>query len=112
MKKNIFMLAIGFIIFCSCGKTTNKERLTIASETRNCTGVAPMQCMLVKHENQTNWEFFYNTIEGFNYVPGYEYVIEVKKEKIDKPAADQSSLKYTLVKEVSKQQKHSENLPE
>ncbi|MDR2951081.1 MAG: DUF4377 domain-containing protein [Prevotella sp.] len=89
----------------------NVETLVIASQQGDCVGVAPMECFLVKKDGQTEWEFFYNNIEGFNYEPGNEYVIEVKTEKIETPAADQSSLKYTLVKEVSKTQKTSENLP-
>ena len=69
-----------------------------------------MNCLLVKKEGQAEWEFFYSNIEGFNYEPGYEYVLEVKVDKVENPAADQSSLKYTLVKQISKEQKTSENL--
>jgi len=88
------------------------ETLTIASQQGDCVGVAPMKCLLVKKGDQKDWEFFYNNIEGFNYEPGYEFIIEVKTEKIETPAADQSSLKYILVREVSKTQKTSENLPQ
>lgn len=97
----------------SCNSGSGKtEKMTIASEQGDCVGVAPMKCLLVKKEGQADWEFFYNGIEGFNYVPGYEYVLEVRTEKVENPAADQSSLKYVLVKEVSKTQKTSDNLPE
>lgn len=120
MNKTIFLLVALAFIFGSCNsnkkagesnKNVETEQLTVASAQGDCVGVAPMKCLLVKKDGQTDWEFFYNQIEGFNYEPGYEYVVEVRTEKIENPAADQSSLKYTLVNVVSKTEKTSENLP-
>ncbi|MDH6308950.1 hypothetical protein M2451_001592 [Dysgonomonas sp. PFB1-18] len=111
MHKTILLLFSITLLFGACSNKGTMEKLVIASQQGDCVGVAPMKCLLVKKEGQTNWEFFYNNIEGFNYEPGYEYVLDVKVEKIEYPAADQSALKYTLVKEVSKEQKASDNLP-
>ena len=111
MQKTILILFAMALSFAACTGSENTEKLTIASQQGDCVGVAPMKCLLVKKDGQKDWEFFYNNIEGFNYEPGYEYVLEVKVENVDNPAADQSSLKYTLVKEISKEQKTSENLP-
>lgn len=110
MKKIAFLLSLSLLVF-SCKTAKDTERIVIASEKGDCVGVAPMKCLYMKAEGENDWEFFYDSIEGFNYEPGYEYVIEVKKEAISAPAADQSSLKYTLVKEISKTKKTSENLP-
>jgi len=112
MYKTMLLLFAIALSFGACNSPKNTEKLTIASEQGDCIGVAPMKCLLVKKEGQTDWEFFYSSIEGFNYEPGYEYVLEVKVENVENPAADQSSLKYTLVKEISKDQKTSENLPQ
>ncbi len=95
----------------ACNSDENTEKMTIASETRDCVGVGPQDCLLVKMDGQTDWEYFYSSIDGFIYEPGYEYVLEIKKEQVENPAADQSSIRYILVKEVSKTQKTSENLP-
>ncbi|MDR2955749.1 MAG: DUF4377 domain-containing protein [Prevotella sp.] len=111
MKRIVMLLFSIALVFGACNSTKDTERITIASEQGDCVGVAPMKCLLVKKDGQTDWEFFYNNIEGFNYEPGYEYILEVKVEKVEMPAADQSSLKYTLIKQVSKEQKTSENLP-
>ncbi len=86
-------------------------QLTIASQQADCTGVAPQKCLLIKKDGQKDWEFWYSGIEGFKYEEGNEYVLEVKEEKVDNPPADASSLKYVLVKEISKQKKTSDNLP-
>ena len=45
---------------------------------------------------------FFNNIEGFNYEPGYEYLLTVSTTKIENPPADGSSIKYTLIKQISK----------
>ena len=58
--------------------------------------------MMVKKANAAEWQYFYNQIEGFEHEPGYEYQIIVSKSKIENPPADASSLKYKLVKVVSK----------
>lgn len=111
MKKSIVLLLSSIaLLFGACNGGVTKK-MTVASEQGDCVGVMPMKCLLVKNDGQTDWEFFYSTIEGFNYEAGYEYVLEVKEEKIESPAADQSALKYTLVKEISKEQKTSDNLP-
>lgn len=111
MYKLILSLVAIVILFGACGTQANTEKLIVASEQGDCVGVGPMKCYIVKRGGQTDWEFFYNNIEGFTFEPGYEYVLEVKTEKIENPAADQSAIKYILVKEVSKEQKASENLP-
>lgn len=85
--------------------------MVVASRKGDCVGVAPQKCLLVKKGADTNWTFFYSQIEGFNYEEGYEYVLEVKEEKVENVPADASSLKYILVKEVSKTQTTSKDLP-
>ncbi|MFR9164868.1 MAG: DUF4377 domain-containing protein [Dysgonomonas sp.] len=113
MNRLLFIAAIiTAALFVSCNEAPKTEKMTIASQQGDCVGVAPQKCLLIKMEGQTEWQFFYDQIEGFTYEPGYEYVIEVKKEEIKNPPMDRSSIKYIFVKEVSKTQKVSENLPQ
>lgn len=83
----------------------DEKTFIVGPETADCTGVAPMKCLQVKEKASENWTNFYTNIEGFVYEPGYEYVLKVKTEKIANPPADGSSIKYTLVKQVSKTKK-------
>lgn len=110
MKKLILFLFSCAFLLSSCNMSTNTEKITIASRQGDCVGVAPQKCLLVKMGETEEWTFFYDQIEGFTYEPGYEYVLEIKKDKIDNPPADHSSMKYTLVKEISKEKKNSEGL--
>lgn len=109
MNKIIFAFLCFLFLLVSCNSLRN-SMLVVASEQADCVGVIPQKCYLIKSEGDADWKYFYSQIEGFTYEPGYEYVLEVKIEKKERPAAGQSSIKYILVKEISKVQKVSNNL--
>ena len=102
MSKIYYILLI--ITFMSCGSTNVKKKLFINSHKTNCIGVSPMQCLQVKYIESDDWSSFYDTIEGFDFEPGYLYQIDVSVETIDTSTlpADKSNLKYTLSKIVSR----------
>lgn len=115
MKKlGLLLIAtIAMLASCSAPKDKDTVQMTVASEKRTAMGVGPMEVLQVKEGDATEWSFFYSNIEGFNFEEGYEYVLEVKKEKKEGPIpADASSIKYKLVKEVSKTKKTSDNMLE
>jgi hypothetical protein len=119
MKKVICsFFAVSVMLACSSGLQTVQYTIasqtvqyTIASQTANCMGAAPQKCLLVKKADAAQWQYFYSPIEGFTHQDGYEYVLEIREEKQENPPADASSIKYILVKVVSKTKKASENLP-
>lgn len=113
MKNRIYLL-LSSVLFLLGACTPKQDTVTyvIASETVDCDGVGKQKCLLVKKGDATDWEYFYSPIEGFNHENGYEYVLRVKEEKVDNPPADASSIRYTLVKEISKTAKTSEYIPE
>lgn len=80
----------------------NEKTFIIGPQTADCTGVVPMKCLQVKETPTGEWTNFYTNINGFTYEPGYEYVLKVKTQKIANPPADGSSIKYTLLKQISK----------
>jgi hypothetical protein len=104
-----YTFAMTFLIM-QCKPMTNstsrdEKTFIIASQTADCTGVAPMKCLQVKEKESDSWGNFYSNIEGFTYEPGFEYILKVKTEKIENPPMDGSSIKYTLVQQVSKTKK-------
>ncbi|MEY8761849.1 DUF4377 domain-containing protein [Chryseobacterium tongliaoense] len=101
---------VAFLAFTQCTTSASasggdEKTFIVGPQTVDCTGVAPMKCLQVKENASENWTNFYSNIEGFTYEPGYEYILKVKTEKIENPPADGSSIKYTLVKQVSKTKK-------
>lgn len=81
--------------------TVNKT-LYVGPELVDCVGVAPMECMQVREDPNEPYSLFYNQIDGFEFEPGYEYELVVQVDEAENPPADASSLKYTLVEEVSR----------
>jgi len=112
MKKIISLLIIVVCVMMSCdtGKNQN-ETIVVASQQAECVGVGLQKCFLIKEGDSEDWSFWYSGIEGFNYEPGYEYVIEIKKDTVATPPMDASTIKYIFMKEVSKTKKESENMP-
>lgn len=80
----------------------NQKILTIAPGLVDCTGVVRQKCMQVREEGQTEWQLFYDKIEGFAHNPDYRYRLIVQIEKVENPPADASSLKYKLVRLLEK----------
>lgn len=63
----------------------------------------------VKYENKENWEILNAPgISGFNHEEGYEYVLRIKSKPTGYACPE---IGVSLVEEISKVQKDSENLP-
>lgn len=110
MKRLMIVMLAGVLISVACGGAKKTERIIVASEQADCVGVMRQKCLLIKHEGSETWQLWYSGIEGFEFVPGYEYVLEIRKERDVNPAADRSSIRYILVKQISKTEKESEGI--
>lgn len=97
------VLLIGLVFFATHANAKT-IRMTIKEELASCTGVAPQSCFQVKYKKSKDWELFYSQIEGFDYTPGYRYVIDVIQTKIKNVPADASSYTYKLKRVVEKKQ--------
>lgn len=85
----------------SSTKETEKI-IYVNNKTVPCTGVGKLDCLQVKESLNSNWQFYYQQIEGFNYKPGYLYKLRVREEVIPNPPADGSSRKWILVEVMEK----------
>ncbi|HSM63010.1 MAG TPA: heparin lyase I family protein [Gillisia sp.] len=82
--------------------------MMVNSYTVNCVGEMEGTCLLVQEGDMIgsgNWEnfYYYESIEGFTYEPGFVYGLIVKKTVVENPPADGSSIRYELVSIVSKE---------
>lgn len=107
---SIFKILIFILIVQSCNTTKNTSIYWISGQKTECSaGVGKMKCLKIhKGEDLNNpkWENFYANIEGFTFEEGQLQKIEVEEEELDPKnvPADASSIKYTLVKVLEKQQ--------
>ena len=81
---------------------TGVQRWTIAGDLADCVGVAPMQCMRYQERPGGPWLFFYGSIEGFTFREGEEADVEVRYIPVPRPAADASSHRVVLVRELAR----------
>lgn len=78
------------------------KTIWIGPELAECTGVGPQTCMLIKWEQDADWQYFYSQIMGFTFEPGYDYEFIVEERKVENPPADGSSLEWILAEITSK----------
>ncbi len=99
------MLPVSVILLSTSAAEAKKMKIWVKESKAPCQGVAPMECLQVKYKAQdTAWQYMYSSIEGFNYEPGYQYKLSVKRTKVANPPADASAYKYELVKVMEKKQ--------
>jgi len=96
MRLTRFSFILALILATGCG--AERVILYVGPEEVPCTGVGPRTCLLVREDPEADYEFFYDTIRGFTFEPGYEYRILVRKEHVDRTAADESSIRWTLIR--------------
>lgn len=79
-----------------------EKTLFVGPETAECVGVAPQDCLLVKENVEDEYTFFYDSIAGFTFEPGFEYELRVSVSDVAQPIpADASSLRYRLIEVVN-----------
>lgn len=78
------------------------KNIFVGGTLQHCVGIGPMECMMIKQSQDSEWQYFYDKIHGFQYESGYEYELEVKITDVENPPSDASSLRYDLIQVVSK----------
>lgn len=62
----------------------------------------PVECMLVKEETASDYSpLAFGGIQGFDYVRGHEYELEVRKTTFANPPTDGSNISYELLKIIN-----------
>lgn len=98
-----FQFLIAFVLINTIGFAQETIKLSIKENKVPCVGVAPMECLQVKLGNSKEWTYFYDSIEGFDYEPGYTYKLKVvKTKKQGNFPTDASAYNYKLKKVISK----------
>ena len=113
MKSINLLLVTIIVLFSSCNldEENSEKTVIVASAKKDCVGAFPQECLLIKENEQENWQYFYDGILGFTYEEGFEYILVVSENEIINPPQDVSSIETTLIKIISKIEKTSENLP-
>jgi heat shock protein HslJ len=101
LKLAVFVPVILLVACTSASSEKEAQSLFVAPITAECVGAGPQRCMLVRENPDDEWEYFYDSIEGFDYQEGLFYELLVEEEIVDNPPADASSRKLILKEIVS-----------
>jgi heat shock protein HslJ len=99
--RNKFILTVlfGLLALSFCNAKGNKN-LYVADRTIACAG--NFECIQIREKTSAPWRNYPDTIEGFNYVEGYEYKLSVKPVQTLNTLSGIYDEKYKLVKVISK----------
>ena len=81
----------------------NIETLIIGPYTETCQGFIEQQCYLEFNEDSQQWEFFYESIQGFDFEPGFIYTLKVRLEDRGTEIQDVGRYAYHLVEVLDKE---------
>lgn len=120
IKKLIIPITLIFLILTiGCDRagsliTPDKENIeiiTIGPYTETCQGFIEQQCYLKFNEESQRWEFFYESIQGFDFEPGYIYRLKVRLEDRGTEIQDVGRYAYHLVEVLSKEEASVDERP-
>ena len=107
-----FFLIIALLFLSACGGDNplssliggeeHIEIITIGPYMKRCQGFIEQDCYLEYNEDSEQWEFFYESIQGFDFEPGYIYTLEVRLEDRGTEIQDVGRYAYHLVKLIEK----------
>ena len=89
----------------------NIETLIIGPYTETCFGPFEQQCYLEFNEESQEWEFFYESIQGFDFEPGYIYRLKVSLHEREEGIQDVGRYAYHLVEVISKEEASVDERP-
>ncbi len=91
-----------FMVLGSCGPAKSQsngvEIWEVSDVQQDCVGEMQTRCLLYRVKGQSEWQWLYESIEGFEPKQGFAYELEVQSRERKMPMADQSSVGYKLVK--------------
>jgi heat shock protein HslJ len=102
------MVGLGglLLLFAGCqmtpGSMSEVQTYYVAPQMADDVGSEETSCLLVKQSTNGEYRLLYSPIAGFNYVPGFEYVLQVDVTEQEDVSTGGSKDVYTLVKVVSK----------
>lgn len=89
----------------------NIEILTIGPYTETCQGFIEQTCFLEFNAEKQQWEFFYESIQGFDFEPGFIYTLKVRLEDRGTEIQDVGRYAYYLVEVISKEKASVDERP-
>ena len=105
----IILIILSVII--GCGRCEHIETLIIGPYKTTCVGAFEQECYLEFNEESQEWHFFYEGIQGFDFMPGYIYTLKVRLEDRGTEIQDVGRYAYHLVAVIDKEEASVDEMP-
>lgn len=105
----ITLILLPLTIGCDLGEHT--EILIIGPYRTECPSFSGSDCYLEFNEEEQKWHFFYEGIQGFDFVPGYIYRLKVRLEERPEGIQDVGRYEYHLIEVLSKEEASVDERP-
>ena len=96
-----FLLILPLLFLSACGEE-HIEIITIGPYIKRCQGFVEQDCYLQYNEDAERWEFFYESIQDFDFEPGFIYTLEVRLEDRGTEIQDVGRYAYHLIEVIEK----------
>ena len=98
-----YLLMFALLFLSACGTEDHTEIITLGPYIQRCYGAhGERDCLMEYNEASGNWEFFYESIQGFDFESGFIYRLEVRLEDRGTDIQDVGRYAYHLVKIIEK----------
>jgi hypothetical protein len=102
LSASLAVLALPALLTLSSCSDAEVLTLFVGPEEVECFGVGPRTCLQVRESPDEPWRNFFDSIQGFDFEPGFLYELVVEKRPVSPVEADGSSYRYRLLRVVSK----------
>ena len=116
----ITLILVCLLIGCNRNEHTkildideHTEILIIGPYKTTCQGFmfSEQECFLEFNEESNQWEFFYESIQGFDFQPGFRYTLKVSLHERPEEIQDVGRYAYRLVEVISKEKASVDERP-
>lgn len=104
-------ILVFLLLTIGCDRDEHIETLIIGPYTETCQGFIEQQCYLEFNAESQKWEFFYESIQGFDFEPGYIYTLKVRLEDRGTEIQDVGRYAYHLVEVLGKEEASVDEKP-
>ncbi|MBK9069496.1 MAG: DUF4377 domain-containing protein [Myxococcales bacterium] len=97
-----FIMILGWFVGSACGSADREQGIMLVDHYRvPCVGENLRLCLRASELDGSEYWYFYDYIEGFDYQWGHRYALRVEVTEIENPPQDGSSARYELIEVIS-----------
>ena len=104
--KIVYVTILALFAFSCSEENIDIANIRINHFKQSAVGTSPTLALLIQEGDRIGsdeWEYYYSEIRGFEYEWGYVYDLKIKKETVDDPPQDKSSIEFMLEEIISKE---------